>query len=776
LFLIGSDVRNRPSHWRARQPFVGLASVAALGITFADFFPVPASAWLPTVFIFAFAAVATCRWPNATSTYALVGFSFVLLHSSQVEGTPGKQLVARLGERARAITAIGTVAGEPKIAPNGFATFLLKLESVELEDKIEPTNATCLVRWRGTPNFGDELKLFGIVEPIAPPRNPGEFDMGSYLARRDVHRLLFVRYPEDGVLLRQGGGNPILRAAQKSRTWMQAALCRGLENAPDVQTFLSGIVLGLRHQTPDDIEEPFQQTGTLHLFAVAGLHVGIVARLLWMLGVVAQLPRKWATALIIPLLLFYSAVTGLHTSSVRAAVMSSVLMGGFFVERKVFALNSLAAAAFLILCWNTNEIFSTGFQLSFAVVGAIILFADLPFSWLRRLSAPDPFLPRALLRGARRWLHVIFEWLCRGGSVSFAAWAGSLLLILWYFYLITPVSLIANLIVVPIAFFVLAIALLSLVSAPLFPWLSVVFNSANWSLAQLVLGIVHLFAQLPAGHYYIQHPHWPQNVIATITVLDMGAGGATHVRTRGRNWLFDCASERDYHRVLRTYLHAAGVNRMDSGLLTHGDSLHIGGASALAEEFPGIQLIDNPARDRSLIHRSLRRTFQQRKIDMHNAAPGQIFTLSRDVSARVLHPPAGSANEIADDDALVVQLSIAPSTKVLFMSDAGLLTENALLAAQVDLRSDIIIKGQHHSGRSGSDAFLDAVRPQLIIATSRDFPQFERIADDWAANVRARGIKLFRQDETGAVELQFGERHWTARAYITGETFRSAIR
>jgi competence protein ComEC len=776
LCLIGSDVRNRPSRWRARQPFVGLALAAVLGIIVADLFPVRASAWLPTVSIFTLAILVTCRWPTATSTYALVGFGFILLHSVQIEDTPGKRLAARLGERVRAITAIGTVAGEPKVAPNGFATFLLKLESVEFEDKIRPTNATCLVRWRGTPNFGDELKLFGIVEPIAPRRNPGEFDMRSYLARRDVHRLLFVRYPEDGVLRRHGGGNPILRAAQKSRSWMQAVLCRGLANAPDVQTFLSGIVLGLRHQTPDDIEEPFQQTGTLHLFAVAGLHVGIVARLLWMLGVVAQLPRKWATVLIIPLLLFYSAVTGLHTSSVRAAVMSSVLLGGFFVERKVFALNSLAAAAFLILCWDTNEFFSTGFQLSFAVVGAIVLFADLPFGSLRRLGAPDPFLPRALFRGARRWLHVAFEWLCRGASVSFAAWAGSLLLILWYFYLITPVSLIANLVVVPIAFFVLAIALLSLVSAPLFPWLSIVFNNANWGLARVVLGIVHLFAQLPAGHYYIQHPHWPQSVTATVTVLDVGAGGATHVRTRGRNWLFDCASERDYDRVLRPYLHAAGVNRMAGVLLTHGDSLHIGGASALAEEFPGIQLIDNAAPDRSLVHHWLRQTFQHRKIDMHNAAAGEIFTLSREVRARILHPPAGSANETADDDALVVQLSVASSTKVLFMSDAGHVTESALLAAHDDLHSDIMIKGQHRSGRSASDAFLDAVRPQLIVTTSRDFPQFERIADDWAAGVRARGIKLFRQDETGAVELQFGERDWTARAYITGEIFRSVSR
>ena len=85
---------------------------------------------------------------------------------------------------------------------------------------------------------------------------------------------------------------------------MQKALCRGLENAPEVQNFLSGIVLGLRHQTPEDIEEPFQQTGTLHLFAVAGLHVGIVAALLWMLAMVARLSRKCAAALIIPIASF----------------------------------------------------------------------------------------------------------------------------------------------------------------------------------------------------------------------------------------------------------------------------------------------------------------------------------------------------------------------------------------------------------------------------------------------------------------------------------------
>src|SRR5213076_3606618 len=214
----------------------------------------------------------------------------------------------------------------------------------EFEDRKRSTCAVWQVRWKGAPEFGDELKFFGTAEPIPPPRNPGEFDMRAYLARRDVRRILFVRYPEAGTLIRHGGGNPILRAAQKSRAWMQNAICRGLDDAPEVQTFLSGTVLGLRHQTPEDIEEPFQQTGTLHLFAVAGLHVGIVAALLWTFAMVLRLPRKVATALIIPLLFFYAAITGLHTASVRAAVMSALLLGGILFDRKVLALNSLAAA------------------------------------------------------------------------------------------------------------------------------------------------------------------------------------------------------------------------------------------------------------------------------------------------------------------------------------------------------------------------------------------------------------------------------------------------
>src|SRR5437868_1561067 len=762
-----------------RQPFVGLALMAVMGVITAEILPLPSAALIPTAIMLALCILTVACWPRLLATYAIVGAGFFLLHNFQTRSTEGQQLADELGSRPRVLTATGCVISEPKIAPSGFATFLFKLKSIELEGRRRSTHAIWQVRWKGVPEFGDELKFFGTAEPIPPPRNPGEFDMRSYLARNDVRRMLFVRYPEDGAVIRHGSGNPVLRAAQKSRSWMQNALCRGLENSPEVQTFLSGIVLGLRRQAPEDIEEPFQQTGTLHLFAVAGLHIGIVATLLWMLAMVARLSRKWATALIIPLLLFYAAVTGLHVSSVRAAVMSSVLLGGFFFDRKVFVLNSLAAAAFFILCWNTNELFSTGFQLSFAVVGAIVLFSDPFFRVFQRRSAADPFLPQTLVRGPRRWMHSSYEWVSGGVSVSLAAWIGSLPLILWYFHLVTPISLIANLIVVPIAFFVLAIALLSLLATPLFPWIAVVFNNANWTLATLVIVIVDLFAQIPAGHFYVAPLNWNGKSSARMTVLDLGAGAAVHLGTVGRNWLFDCGSERNYERIVREYLHWAGVNRLRGLSLSHGDSLHIGGAVELLNDFPNTQVFDNPAPHRSALHRRLSRTLSELKkggLKCSSLVAGDDLHLAHDVAARVLFPPPSFAGITADDQAFVIRLSIAPGTFVLLMSDSGTETEKMLLSNGLELHSDVLIKGQHHSAASGSAAFLDAVRPQLIIATSQDLPERERISEDWADHVRARGIKLFRQDETGAVQLEFRGRAWTARAYLTGETFRSVSR
>jgi beta-lactamase superfamily II metal-dependent hydrolase len=145
------------------------------------------------------------------------------------------------------------------------------------------------------------------------------------------------------------------------------------------------------------------------------------------------------------------------------------------------------------------------------------------------------------------------------------------------------------------------------------------------------------------------------------------------------------------------------------------------------------------------------------------------------VHADILYPTPNLKITAADDAPLIVQLVIE-NVRVLFESDAGANAEAALLKAGDNLESDILIKGQHHSGGSGTHQFLDVVKPKVIIATSRPSPIAEQITEEWTKEIAQRGIKLFRQDQTGAVEIQFDNEGWRTRAYLTGETFRSSSR
>jgi beta-lactamase superfamily II metal-dependent hydrolase len=398
------------------------------------------------------------------------------------------------------------------------------------------------------------------------------------------------------------------------------------------------------------------------------------------------------------------------------------------------------------------------------------------FRFLQRRLASDPFLPRSLFTARRRTLNRFFTWLARAAAVSFAAWIGSLPLMLWYYHLVTFISLVANLVVVPIAFFVLAGAMLSLVAAPFSSGLSLLFNNANWALTKIILGAVGLFAQVPLGHFYVEHPHRPSGAVLELNALDLRSGAAVHLRGRGGEWLVDAGSARDYDRVLLPYLRSRGVNRLDGIILTHGDASHLGGAAGVLPDFRPRQIIDTAGRDRSVFHRKFLEFLRAQQRTARFSQAGDEFTISRDVTARVLFPPADFNADRADDQALVVQLLVLGKPRVLMMSDSGEATENILLEKYPDLRCAILIKGQHHTGVSATPAFLDRVQPQAIVATSRDFPESERLKPEWLEEVRRRGIKLFRQDETGAVQIQLFRDQWEASAYVSGETFRNASR
>src|SRR6266513_3560207 len=135
----------------ARQPFVGLALVAGFGILVSDLL---ASHPLPIISLaslFAGGACVSFLRPTLLRTYLIVGLGFFLLHNVRTTDAPGQRLTDSLGSRPRAVTATGAVVSEPTIGRNGFATFLLKLKSIDVDGTTQPTNATWQVRWRRAP-------------------------------------------------------------------------------------------------------------------------------------------------------------------------------------------------------------------------------------------------------------------------------------------------------------------------------------------------------------------------------------------------------------------------------------------------------------------------------------------------------------------------------------------------------------------------------------------------------------------------------------------------
>ena len=154
------------------------------------------------------------------------------------------------------------------------------------------------------------------------------------------------------------------------------------------------------------------------------------------------------------------------------------------------------------------------------------------------------------------------------------------------------------------------------------------------------------------------------------------------------------------------------------------------------------------------------------------ARAGDRFEISPAASLKILHPPEGLVAATADDKSLIALLESC-RTRVLFLSDSGPKTFQWLLENQAtEIPADILVLGRHHSGVPPEASFLRAVNPSLVVAAAAGFPSNEPIDEDWAAMVEGLGIRLFRQDRTGAVRIRIEKENWAAEGFLNGETFK----
>lgn len=760
-----------------RQPFIGVALAAIAGVIAADRWDVPL---VPIYIALGLSLLCVAAFRKTIVCWVFVGVAFFALHTCRHHHSPAKEIAQKLAEGNRVARAIGVVWSEPE-PPQVWsrtisARFRLKLESIEFDGKQIATDAQVNVSWSGAmPVYGDRVELTGTAQNTTPVRNPGQFDSPSYLKRLGLYSEIRARYATDCRILGHDRGNPAQAAAIKARRWINEQLSRDLEDEPQLSALIASMVLGLKGDTPDEMRTMFQRTGTMHLFAVSGLNVAMLGAIAWFLLKSLRVPRAAAIFVIVPLLFAYALVTGLNPSCVRATLMGTLLLLSFLHDRRVLVFNSLAASAFLILAWDTEQIFSPGFQFSFVLVSVIVLLSARIQRRLEPLGAPDPFIPRPLWGWPRRLGTSLWSGFAAALGVSVSAWIGSLIFTAGYFHLFSASTVFANFLAVPAAYAVLALGVSALLSAPISSALVVTFNNANWLCTKFLLGVIAFFSTVPGGHVYLETPSLSPAPTAEITVLDLANGGAAHLRSSGVDWLVDCGADYRYGQIVLPYLRSRGVNRLDAFVLTHGDAQHIGAAPTVLDDFRPRQILDSPLLDRSQSHRAIDAAIKHSGLRKQVSQRGDAFSLGPRASVRVIFPPPGIQRAKADDKALVLLLECA-GVRALFMSDSGIATEQWLLKNEPDLRADLLVKGEHDKDFSGTLDFLAGVQAQAIVCAAPSYTTSPAIIADWEKSVTARGIALFNQSHTGAVSISIEDGAFEVRAFRSDQIFRSRAR
>ena len=658
---------------------------------------------------------------------------------------------------------------------------------------------------------GQAVEITGVLAPPPTPLAEGLFDYRAYLRRQGVYYQLTTISTNDWRLSDAGCKRPI---GDRFLTWARGTLARGLPEEDEALRLIWSMTLGWKPALTTEVYEPFMRSGTMHIFAISGLHIALIAGILVQVMRLFQVPRSWCGWVVILLIWFYTIATGWQPSAIRSTLMMSIIIFGWVLKRPSDLLNSLAAAAFIILLGDPQQMFGASFQLSFLVVLSIALLVP-PLQALRdRLLRIDPLLPAELLPGWRRWLATPLRWLVDSLAVSLAAWVGALPVTAYYFHLFSPVTLAANLLIVPLSSFTLAANLGSLVCGAWCPWLSELFNCSGWLWMRCTIDLSNWATIIPKAYSYVRAPAgadmiayylvllgllaawnmqsqlrrwsllgaaavtafypWPWQASPpppSLTVIPVSGGMASFFQDPRQRvtWLMDCGPTNSLGFVTKPYLQANAVNSLSSLILTHGDLRHVGAAGQIAEGFRPQHIVVSPVRFRSSAYRKLVEQFEGVPDWLQRISSGAQFG-----SWTVLHPAEGNKFNRADDGALVVLGSFG-GCRVLLLSDLGREGQDALLERSKELRADIVVTGLPTQGEPLNDALLDVIQPRLIVIADSEYPASERATPRLKERLAQRNVPVIYTRFAGAATIEFQASGWQARS-MDGQRFVAAGR
>ncbi|MFN8258812.1 MAG: ComEC/Rec2 family competence protein [Bacteroidales bacterium] len=377
---------------------------------------------------------------------------------------------------------VGIVNEPPQLKPNSIkCEFLVKEYCI---DKIwQSTNQKIVLSLEkdsaaASLAYGDLLIVKANLKEIANAGNPSEFDYKKYLARKHIHFKSYQK-SDEWKLLSKNRGNIIFSLAYQSREKLlsifESAGIKGDEFA-----ILAALTLGTKDLLSDELIEAYSDSGAMHVLSVSGLHVGIIFIFLNYLLYFLNNNKKLKiikALLIISIIWAFAILTGLSPSVNRSAAMITLVILGKVSERKPSAYNSILASAFILLLIDPQFLFDVGFQLSYLAVTALIFFHPRIYH---------------LFDLRNRIMDTLWNWTC----VSLSAQIGTTFLSIYYFHQFPVYALLSNLLVVPLSFVIMMLAILLLT----FSFFPVILYYGGWCLSKSVWLLnysVRFFDHLP---------------------------------------------------------------------------------------------------------------------------------------------------------------------------------------------------------------------------------------------------------------------------------------
>jgi len=588
---------------------------------------------------------------------------------------------------------------------------------------------------------GDLLVCKGRILSHAKPRNPGLPSIEHIHWRK--HTPSEIQILEILTHEKTAYKETISEKITKLKSSFAKRLSSGLPPNSDPVKVILGVTLGQK-KSSDAVTESFRNSGALHIFAVSGMHVGMLSLISLTVFRLLGLRKIYCCWLLIPLLFFYALITGFNAPTARAATMISILLIAYGLRKQRWALNAISLSAVCFLFIDTQQLFQPGFQLSYFLLFVFLTIGGTINTRIKKYITHDPYLPKTLVPKSQHALIYLGRKFAGLVFISLLAASASAPLTYTHFKIFTPIGAITSILIVPQSFALLSLSICSLVTSTFSPSLNRSINQINAQVATLMLRTSEFCAQLPGA--YIQK----ETALNTndIIVFDLQAGNSILINTE-EPLLIDCGTYKDFSRVLFPAFYNLQITPQKL-LITHPGGDVTGSGDKLLHRFP-IHTVYQPTP--SALSPYARRLFgQAEKANKLSSTPKEIV-LGKETSLHVLHSPAAEQKGRADDRSLVLQLKHF-NQKILIVSDIGFSTERHLLEKNISLQSDILIMGRHSSDFCGTDAFIEAVSPRAIIASHANHPEHERIPKEWAERIKGKGIQLYHQGHCGGVTIR----------------------